>query len=414
MIDHFYTSLPTHNDFLAITDPASFTPVPSDWYVALTDVKNSTQAIQKGRYKDVNLVGASVIIALLNSAGKIDIPFVFGGDGASILLPPSLLEPAKAGLLAAAKMAQSQFGLELRLGLVPVQTILEANYQISVAKLRLSETYKQAMFTGGGLAYAERLLKEPATSHLYNLADEEITPQGDFKGLECRWEPIPSPHGETISLIVLATTGTIEGNHQIYRNVLTKLNECYGPEADYHPITRQNLNVVSDADGLLPEAKIRANANRFSQFAYQTMIWVDNLIIKLAIRATKLLGTNLDRLFKPKRVNVDYKKYDDTLRMIIAGTTEQRQCLTNYLETQYQAGNLVYGIHTSNRALMTCLVSRRDNRYVHFIDGADGGYALAAKGMKRQLQQRAALQQKRAERGAAKIAPPLTNGLSFS
>lgn len=194
-----------------------------------SDVKNSTQAIQNGRYKDVNLVGASVIIALLNSAGKIDIPFVFGGDGASILLPPSLLESAKAGLLAAGKMAKSKFGLDLRLGLVPVQTIIEANYQISVAKLRLSESYKQAMFTGGGLAYAERLLKEPATSHLYNLADEDITPQADFKGLECRWQPILSPYGETISLIVLATTSTIEGDNQIYGDVLTML--------DYHPIT---------------------------------------------------------------------------------------------------------------------------------------------------------------------------------
>lgn len=149
-------------------------------------------------------------------------------------------------------------------------------------------------------------------------------------------------------------------------------------------LARQNLNLVSRAHGFLPEAKIRAKANRFSQFAYQTMIWFETVVTKLAIGATNLLGSNLDRLFKPRRVNVDYKKYDDTLRMIIAGNTEQRQCLTNYLERHYQAGNLLYGIHTSNRALMTCLISRRDNRYVHFIDGADGGYALAAKGMKSQ------------------------------
>ncbi|MGK7928621.1 MAG: DUF3095 family protein [Spirulina sp.] len=39
----------------------------------------------------------------------------------------------------------------------------------------------------------------------------------------------------------------------------------------------------------------------------------------------------------------------------------------------------------SERALMTCLVSSGEDYHVGFIDGADGGYALAAKGMKQQL-----------------------------
>jgi len=32
--------------------------------------------------------------------------------------------------------------------------------------------------------------------------------------------------------------------------------------------------------------------------------------------------------------------------------------------------------------LMTCLVFERHGRQVHFIDGADGGYAIAAKKLK--------------------------------
>jgi hypothetical protein len=45
----------------------------------------------------------------------------------------------------------------------------------------------------------------------------------------------------------------------------------------------------------------------------------------------------------------------------------------------------VYGLHISDRALMTCLVFERNGRQVHFVDGADGGYALAAKEMKQKL-----------------------------
>jgi hypothetical protein len=34
---------------------------------------------------------------------------------------------------------------------------------------------------------------------------------------------------------------------------------------------------------------------------------------------------------------------------------------------------------------MTCLVFERNGNQVHFIDGADGGYAIAAKGMKQRI-----------------------------
>ena len=45
----------------------------------------------------------------------------------------------------------------------------------------------------------------------------------------------------------------------------------------------------------------------------------------------------------------------------------------------------VYGLHPSNRAQVTCLVFERMGHQVHFIDGADGGYALAAKDLKKRV-----------------------------
>ena len=34
---------------------------------------------------------------------------------------------------------------------------------------------------------------------------------------------------------------------------------------------------------------------------------------------------------------------------------------------------------------MTCVITRYEGDHVHFVDGSDGGYALAAKRMKEQL-----------------------------
>jgi hypothetical protein len=99
----------------------------------------------------------------------------------------------------------------------------------------------------------------------------------------------------------------------------------------------------------------------------------------------KLAGTDWGVYKETVMTATDYKKFDDMLRTIIAGSKRQRMKLTEYLEKNYKTGKLVYGLHISDRALMTCLVFERNGRQVHFIDGADGGYAVAAKVMKQRI-----------------------------
>jgi hypothetical protein len=85
----------------------------------------------------------------------------------------------------------------------------------------------------------------------------------------------------------------------------------------------------------------------------------------------------------------DYQKIDDVLRMVIAGSPAQTAQLTAYLEKRSSQGQLAYGLHISDRALMTCLILNRRDRHFHLIDGADGGYALAAQHLKTQLHRQA-------------------------
>jgi hypothetical protein len=85
--------------------------------------------------------------------------------------------------------------------------------------------------------------------------------------------------------------------------------------------------------------------------------------------------------------NTDYRKFDETLRMIISGTLEQRKQLVAYLEKLHIERKIVYGIHASPAAIITCMIFNYDTDHVHFLDGSNGGYTMAAKEMKRQLKE---------------------------
>lgn len=94
----FYAELPVFTDFREVSRAENFAALPEDWHVVMSDVRNSTVAIQSGGYKNVNTVGAATITAVLNAAGDIDIPFVFEGDGSTLCVPPALLDDARAAL----------------------------------------------------------------------------------------------------------------------------------------------------------------------------------------------------------------------------------------------------------------------------------------------------------------------------
>ena len=167
--EKFYLELPTLERFIDITEPRYFKSFPHDWYIIVTDIVGSTKAVEAGRYKEVNLIGACSIIAVLNVAGDLEIPFVFGGDGASLVIPPSLLFKTKQVLLATQRMAKKEFNLNLRIGAVPVADVIAAQYKVKIAKLRVSENYSQGIFIGGGLTYATELIKAPLSGEVYQI-----------------------------------------------------------------------------------------------------------------------------------------------------------------------------------------------------------------------------------------------------
>jgi len=382
----FYADLETISDFADITDISNFQDFPNDWVVVITDVAQSTAAIAAGRYKDVNLLGACSIVAILNIVGELEIPFVFGGDGASLLIPPRFIQEVEIALVALQKMAKEEFKLELRTGIIPLEHITD-NHSLKVAKLRVSPNYSQAILRGGGITYATRLIKERATSHLYSPQTNINQAIADYTGLECRWQDIPTRHDEIMSLIVDVTAPSQSQIDAIYCEVIQQIEHIYGKDIDCSPVVVDNLQLSFSKKNLASEARVfTAYQKRWQKMLYIWKLRVINFLGLIFMNfKIKIAGFNWSYYKQIVNETTDFKKFDDCLRMVISGKIKQRQRLVSYLDKQFLKGRLVYGIHISDRALMTCLVFERDGRQVHFIDGADGGYALAALSMKERM-----------------------------
>ena len=382
----FYERLKAFSQFSAFHETQHYQALPNDWAVVVTDVLGSTQAIEQGQYKQVNAVGVASMVALKNSVNELNIPFVFGGDGATACIPLSLVKSITPALLAAQKMSAQQFKLELRIGVVPMTEIHQQHHQVLVGKYQPHQHYQQAMFLGDGLAFAESLIKDPRPNNPYLIGRGPCANSQVFKGFECRWNEIPSPSDENISLLVMAL-GSDKQKETTYQQVLHQVNTLYGEDEHHHPLTEQQLSLTSSPNLLSIEAGIRnAFLSRFSRFQYLINLLLMRLVGGwLITRKVQTQTTNWGEYKQNVIMNTDYRKFDELLRMVISGTKSQRQALRQYLQSCHEQGKLVFGIHASTSSLMTCVVTDYNHDHVHFLDGANGGYAMAAKEMKAQL-----------------------------
>ncbi len=380
---NFYAALPPMQRLRQIVDGTFFRPVPADWWVVISDVVNSTQRIAMGRYKEVNLMGASTIVAVLNVASGYEIPFVFGGDGATVLIPNALKDRVASALLAVQSMAAQSFHLELRVGMVPVADLSEP---ILVGKLAISPHYNQAIFKGGGAATATELVKSSTLAQTYppQLAPG-TKPVADLTGLECRWQAIPSRYAESVSLIVIATMATAAENDGVYLDVVRAVEATYGTGEERHPVAVPKMHLSWAHRDLLGEAKVFMRRPGWRRWSYLWWLRLVNLLGWLLMRFGGKEWQNYKNLVL---LTVDFQKFDDGLRMVVSGDAVMRRVLVAHLEEGYQLGRLIYGYHVSDHVLMTCLVFERHGQQVHFVDGADGGYAMAAKALKQRWEQR--------------------------
>jgi hypothetical protein len=211
----FYENLTTFKEFKRIAEPVIYQKFPGDWVVVIADVKGSTVAIREGRYRDVNLMGTACITSVLNVCGRQHIPFIFGGDGATLVIPA---------------------------------------HQVDTVKKALSSVFE----------------------------------------------------------VILA---------KIF----------------FH---------------------FKLKAGSFSAEGYKKEI----------------------------SENTDFRKFDDSLRMVIDCSALQISEIQKHFDGLLASKKIFYGLHASPEAIMTCLVfSPFNNQHIHFVDGSHGGYAMAATQLKAQM-----------------------------
>ena len=383
----FYANLPLLTEFSGVGHQESYLPLPGNWHVVMCDVRNSTAAVEAGRYKNVNTVGAAVITAMLNAAGDTEIPFIFEGDGAMLCVPPALLDRARAALLHAQTLARQSFGLDLRIATMAVVAIREAGFNILVARYRVSEHYVQAVFAGGGMAYADQCMKDPVIGPRIRVDPGSIEPGGSFEGLECRWQDIPSRHGETVSIMVKVLVNDAHQADRVYRDLIGKVREIYGADDACHPVWPPNLAFSFNGSQLANEGGVRAmERDAWGKWLYmmriRCIVLLGWFLIKFGLRTEE---TNWGRYKTILARNSDVKKFNDCFRQILAGNAAQREALVAWLDQRFIQRELAYGAHVANRAQMTCMVFNYSGRHLHFIDGANGGLSMAAKALKERM-----------------------------
>lgn len=356
-------------------------PVPATAWVLLTDIRGSTQAIKEGRYRHVNTIGASCIAAVRNALGRKEIAYVFGGDGASFVVAADDKELALESLLAVKQMSQENFGLQLRVGAVPVADIRKAGGDIFVAKYELVPGQFLAAFRGGGLALADSLVKENSN---YLIDSQVVKSKPNLEGLSCRWEPLRSQNGSMLSLLVQSCEAT---DMKIYSDVISEIQNIVGANlGTLNPVQVTNMRLK----WVPPSGNIEASLKGKPIFywLYRIKVLFVSLFVKFLVATNIPLGSfRGDKYQRETSANADYKKFDDMLRLVLDCSEKQSERIVSYLENLRNQKKIFYGFQKSSSALMTCMVFSAVNDHVHFVDGADGGYALAARVLKAQKAQ---------------------------
>jgi hypothetical protein len=370
--DLFYGSVPIFRGFRSLMEPAHYRPLPEDWTIGAADVVQSTKAIAENRYKAVNMAGAAIIASVTNALGGREFPFVFGGDGACLAVSPRDREAACTALAATARWTSTELGLTLRVAMVPVRDVRSQGLDVRVARYAVSEHLTYAMFSGGGIAWADAAMKR---------GEYAVTPAPpgtwpNLSGLSCRFREIRSARGIILSVLVLPSPDSDPAAFRKLAEEVVSLTE-QSPDAG-RPVPADGPGISWPPPGVELEARTAKGDRRLRRAKVLLQTFFAFVIMRSGVRVGRFVpATYLRQVVE----NSDFRKYDDGLRMVIDCTPELADAIDRRLAAA--AGTALYGLHRQKGAMMTCFTqSALRNDHVHFIDGAQGGYTAAATSLK--------------------------------
>lgn len=374
----FFAMLPLLERESDALDPSGYRPAPDDWALAVTDIVGSTAAIAEGRHKTVNFVAALAIAALKNLCAPEPIPFLFGGDGAVVMVPPSQLDAARRELARVRGLASRAYGLQLRIGIARVGLLRQVGSDVRVGRYEPSAGNHFGVFLGGGVGMLEAAVRGRGDASLIHAAaiDDSLddgTPP-DLSGLSCRWNEMRSRRGKMLTLIVQGANDP--------RAIHAAVTQLAAPGSDARPVRLDTLATSWPPKGLMLEARAR---RRGGSLALAVLcVLADSFVAWALLASGRRAGAFDPARYRHEIVdNTDFCKHDDTLCFVVDCPLEAIVPIRHSIERFAAEQPLRYGIHVSDTALMTCLVtSASQSLHVHFVDGGGGGYTSAATQMK--------------------------------
>jgi hypothetical protein len=374
----FFADLPllaTSRDAFAL---GQYRRAPDDWQLAVTDIVDSTSAIADGRHKTVNFVAAMGIAALRNLCAPTRIPFLFGGDGAVVMVPAEYATKARTELARVRGMAARDFELKMRVGLAPVRELRRLGRDVLVGRYEPTPGNSFGVFLGGGVGLLEDSIRGRGNSELAALADVPVVLDDgasvDLEGLSCRWDTLHSARGAMLTLILQGSAADLSDVH-------ARVLALAGPD-EARPVRQETLKLRwPPADFML---EVRARRRGGSLFLWACRVLIQTLIARLLFARGKPTGSFDPQRYRAEMVtNTDFCKFDETVCLVLDCPQAAIDAIRRDLEETAPSRGIRYGIHVSPTALMTCLVTSAANSlHVHFVDGGSGGYTRASSSLK--------------------------------
>ncbi|SES28317.1 DUF3095 domain-containing protein [Pedobacter rhizosphaerae] len=376
--NHFYANLPIYKIQLSdlLLKKECFKAVPNDWKIIVTDVKSSTEAVRSGLHENINLIATGSIVTVLNIAFKagIAVPFFFGGDGATFIIPPEIAEQTMRALNVYRRNTLENFNITLRIGIVEVEAVYAQHHQLMVTRFSRGENFSIPIVLGEGLSYAEKVIK--GDDYIFNHAEDKNS-ELDLSGMQCRWDKIEPPENteEVVTLIVVAQDGTKQA--EAFSQVIKQIDRIYGSVEKRQPISIPKLIFKTSFNNLGREMRHRIGEIKFFEL-FKT--WLINLYGWVYFRTER--GKNyLKQLVEMS----DTLVIDGRINTVISGTTKQRLNLQKVLNQLEEQGIILYGLFVSRESIMSCYVRDLSDDHIHFVDGGEGGYTQAAGILKAKL-----------------------------
>jgi len=349
-----------------------FEPVPDNWYVVVADIENSTEAVNNGLHGSVNLAATGSIIAVLNELKQIDatfkIPYFFGGDGATFLIPGNYIIDVVNILDRYTVHVKNTMFLTLRADKMAVSEVYKNGHSLKITKFKLNTFLTVPVVLGLGLKFAEKEIKKNFTD---SMVDSKVDIPVNLDGMECRWDEIKPDSSEKKVVCLIVNSVKEQEQSKIFSDILQEIHTLFGSLEERIPISTRELKLDTTISKIRREMIARLGKSKLS---YLIKNWSITFFGKFYFEYFK---DGQEYLYKVSQLS-DTLMIDGSINTVISGTAQQLQSLELFLDGLESDKKINYGMHKTYASIMSCYVQDRKDNHIHFVDGTEGGYTSAA------------------------------------